>query len=87
MTTIYNVDVERAGFGFCTSIRTAASSPMLACEAAERIAAANLYGADWSKVVHQFFAYHVREMTAGEFIPGYSDEPNLKATPDGRYDY
>ena len=66
MNTIYDVQVERHGFGYCTVIRTAASSPMLACETAERLAARELYGDDWAKVVHEFFAYQVRPIESAE---------------------
>lgn len=68
MTIIYDVRVERAGFGYCVSIRTAARSSILACEAAERIAARNLYGDAWAKVVHEFFAYSVKELTAADMM-------------------
>lgn len=68
MTIFYEVSVERFGFGYCDHVKVAASKPELAAEAAERIAASRLAGDDWVKIIHQFFAYSVREMTAAEFI-------------------
>lgn len=69
MTMFYEVQVERRGFGFCDSTNVASSSPEVAAASAEKIIAKRLYGDDWAKVAHEFFAYSVREMTAAEFIP------------------
>ena len=71
MTILYEVQVERRDFGHCESVRVASSEPILACEAAERIAAERLAGDDWAKIVHRFFAYSVRELTAAD-VAGWS---------------
>jgi|ERR1700674_1883718 len=74
MTTIYEVQVERTGFGSCHTVRVAHKDnhPELAAEAAERIIARAFYGDDWAKVVHQFFAYRVRELTGADMLDAIS---------------
>jgi hypothetical protein len=69
MTILYQVFVERLGKP-CRAVEVAAKAPELAAEAAERIVAAEFYGAAWAVAVGDFFAYRVREMTAVEFING-----------------
>ncbi|MBX3579896.1 MAG: hypothetical protein KF723_22060 [Rhizobiaceae bacterium] len=68
MTIFYKVHVERTDRGFCDHCMVAAASPILAAEAAERIIAERLVGDGWSRIVHEFFAYHVAELTAADFM-------------------
>ncbi len=73
MTAIYEVSVESSYVGPAPDnhilIRVAASSPMAACEHAERIAATKYAGANWAAIVYRFFAFRVRELTAAETFP------------------
>ena len=65
MTVLFEVQVERTGFGYCCGVRVAASKPELAAEAAERIVAERFGG---MSVLHQFFAYSVKALTGADFL-------------------
>lgn len=65
MISIYAVDVELRGHHHRT-VRVAASSPILACESAECIAA-RAYDGDLGRV-HLFFANRVQELDGFDML-------------------